>query len=212
MQVAGNSEAILMPAGYTNRLPGAHWPKEDAIRRRAEAEIGADALLRNATPEQIADAVEDRVTEIKSKNDKLQKANRDFEALFVGMLLTEMKKSVKKNDMFDGGRGEEVFDKMLTTEQAKRMANVGEGFGIAKMLDQAYLRSLSAAGRDESHVEISPTVNSHLWTRETSPTETATGTVAKAQNELTPMSVSDALNNVRSAANKAQGAKAYAFK
>lgn len=144
METAATSPSIRLPAGAPNPMPRLAWPTDDALAARARQEIGDRLRAQGATDAEIEREVTARVDKEKAKHARLREAHRDFEAFFVGMLITEMKKTVKKNDMFDGGRGEEIFEKRLTDEQAKLLVSRGDGFGIARMMDQGYLRSLGS--------------------------------------------------------------------
>lgn len=70
------------------------------------------------------------------KGSKLYGQAQEFESLFVKMMLTEMKKSVDKAGMVDGGMAEDIFSDMLYDEYAKSMTK-SAGFGLA---DQVYLQ------------------------------------------------------------------------
>ncbi len=61
-----------------------------------------------------------------SKYTQAQKANeglRDFQGLMVGMMLTSMRSTIQKNEGFNGGQGEEIFQDMLDQEYSKKMAS-----------------------------------------------------------------------------------------
>jgi peptidoglycan hydrolase FlgJ len=79
------------------------------------------------------------------KGSKLYDKAQEFESLFVKMMLTEMKKSVDKAGMIDGGMAEDIFSDMLYDEYAKSMTK-SAGFGLA---DQVYLQ-LTDYGRIKS--------------------------------------------------------------
>ncbi len=70
------------------------------------------------------------------KGSKLYAQAQEFESLFVKMMLSEMKKSVDKSGLIDGGMSEDIFSDMLYDEYAKSMAK-SAGFGLA---DQVYLQ------------------------------------------------------------------------
>ena len=72
---------------------------------------------------------------------KLKAACQDMEALFLNMLLSEMRKSVPKSGLTDGGSQEEIIRSLLDTEMTKNMAHAG-GTGLAEML----YRQLSPRG------------------------------------------------------------------
>jgi peptidoglycan hydrolase FlgJ len=48
-----------------------------------------------------------------------------MEALFIHQLLSEMRKSVVKSGLIDGGRAEEVYTSLMDAEMAKGMAQSG---------------------------------------------------------------------------------------
>lgn len=64
---------------------------------------------------------------------KLRAACKDMEAVFLNMLLTEMRKTVPKSGLADGGSQEEIIRSLLDGEMAKNMAESG-GTGLADML------------------------------------------------------------------------------
>lgn len=68
-----------------------------------------------------------------AKKLKLQKAVREFEALFVSYMLKAMRESVQKRDIDGETFGGDLFDDMFNVEVAKAMAKQGS-FGIAEML------------------------------------------------------------------------------
>lgn len=69
------------------------------------------------------------------RGSKLYEQCQEFESIFVQMMLKEMRATVNKSDMLDGGYAEEVFEDMLYEERAKSMTK-SAGFGLA---DQMYL-------------------------------------------------------------------------
>lgn len=61
---------------------------------------------------------------------------REFEGLFVEMMLKEMRKTLNKEDsILDGGQAEEIFEDMLYQEYAAGMTKASN-FGLA---DKVYL-------------------------------------------------------------------------
>jgi Rod binding domain-containing protein len=58
---------------------------------------------------------------------------RDFESIFVKMMLGEMQKTVHKGELMNGGYAEEIFQDMLNEEYSKSMAKSAD-FGIADSL------------------------------------------------------------------------------
>ena len=72
------------------------------------------------------------------RQSKLYEQCQEFESIFVQMMLKEMRATVNKSDMLDGGYAEEIFEDMLYQERAKSMTQ-NAGFGLA---DQMYLELL----------------------------------------------------------------------
>lgn len=70
------------------------------------------------------------------KSSKLYAQAQEFESIFVKMMLTEMRKSVDKAGLMDGGMAEDIFSDMLYDEYAASMSK-NSGFGLA---DQVYLQ------------------------------------------------------------------------
>jgi flagellar protein FlgJ len=64
-----------------------------------------------------------------------KKVAREFEALFIGMMLKSMRETVGKDGLTGGGRGEEVYGSLLDQEYANSMAQHG-GIGLASMIEQ----------------------------------------------------------------------------
>ncbi len=70
------------------------------------------------------------------RDSELYRQCQEFESLFVKMMLSEMKKTVNKSGLNDGGMAEEIFSDMLYDEYAKSMSR-NANFGLA---DQVYLQ------------------------------------------------------------------------
>lgn len=75
------------------------------------------------------------------RKSKLYEQCQEFEAIFVKMMLKEMKATVPKNSLMGGGQAEEIFDDMLTDERSKAMTKASN-FGFADTL----YRQLSTLG------------------------------------------------------------------
>lgn len=74
--------------------------------------------------------------EKKKELEKLQGACKDFESIFMLQLMKEMKKTVQKTRLVDGGFAEEVFTDMLDQERSKKVA-IGLGDMLYQQLSQA---------------------------------------------------------------------------
>ena len=68
-----------------------------------------------------------------SKDDvKLKKTCKDMEAMFLNMMMADMRKTVDKSKLVDTSQ-EDIMTSMLDTEVTKNMASAG-GIGLADML------------------------------------------------------------------------------
>jgi len=57
-----------------------------------------------------------------SENQKLKSLANDFEAIFLNIMITSMRKSVQKSDFMTGGHGEKIYQNLLDREYAGVMA------------------------------------------------------------------------------------------
>ncbi|HSV57216.1 MAG TPA: rod-binding protein [Magnetospirillaceae bacterium] len=67
---------------------------------------------------------------------------QEFESIFVNMMLKEMRKTVDKSGLLDGGMAEEIFQDMLYAEHARSMARAAS-FGLA---EKVYIQLTGRAG------------------------------------------------------------------
>ncbi len=68
-----------------------------------------------------------------SPDPKLKSACEEMEALFIHQMLSEMRKTVPKSGLIDGGRSEEIYTSLMDAELAKKMAGSG-GLGLSAIL------------------------------------------------------------------------------
>lgn len=71
--------------------------------------------------------------DLELRKERLQEASYNLEAIFVNMLLDEMRKSTGKTEMFHGGYAEAMWEDMLYDEYAKNIAKSNK-FGIANTI------------------------------------------------------------------------------
>jgi len=71
---------------------------------------------------------------------------REFEAMFVGMMLKSMRDTVGKNELTGGGKGEEIFQSMLDQEYATAIATSQGGVGLAAMIEKQLVREVAPRG------------------------------------------------------------------
>ena len=88
------------------------------------------------------------------KLEKLQDSCKDFESVFTAKLLNVMRKTVPKNGLIHGGKGEEVFSGLLDDEIAENIAD-GQGLGLAQMIfDQLKQQLFGGEIRDPKFLEL----------------------------------------------------------
>ncbi|MCG6168388.1 rod-binding protein [Leptospira sp. FAT2] len=72
---------------------------------------------------------------------KLYSASVEFESIFVKMMLSEMKKTVSKSGLIDGGHAEEIFEDMLYDEYSKNLS-ANSSLGLAEQIYQSLSSNL----------------------------------------------------------------------
>lgn len=86
---------------------------------------------------------------------QLRDVAQSMESVFLNMLLSSMRKTVKKSEFFDGGRGEEVFTNLLDMTISERASRRGGGIGIADMIVEKYGKHVRGAeGPQGSSVDL----------------------------------------------------------
>lgn len=76
------------------------------------------------------------------KEERLQAACQEMESLFLQHLLGEMRKTIDRAGLFDGGRAEELYTSFLDAERARVMASSG-GLGLSRLLYEQLAPRLS---------------------------------------------------------------------
>ncbi|MEM9469013.1 MAG: rod-binding protein [Pseudomonadota bacterium] len=72
-------------------------------------------------------------------NDRLDVVAKDFEAMFIAEMMKPMFEGIKPNQIFGGGKTEEVFSGVLLQEYGKLMAETGQ-LGIADNIKAELIR------------------------------------------------------------------------
>ncbi|WP_052263247.1 rod-binding protein [Geobacter pickeringii] len=73
-----------------------------------------------------------------------KKVAREFESVFIGMMLKSMRETVGKDPIAGGGKGEEIFQSLLDQEYATAFAARG-GIGLAPMIEKQLIKEPAAA-------------------------------------------------------------------
>lgn len=72
--------------------------------------------------------------------EQIKKVARDFEAMFVSMMLKSMRDTVGKDTLTGGGKGEETFRSLLDQEYANAAVQ-GGGIGLAQTIERELSRT-----------------------------------------------------------------------
>ncbi len=87
---------------------------------------------------------------MKEKDEKtLRKACGDFEAVFVNMLLQQMKNSIPKSEVLPEGSAGEMFKDMLYEKYSEEAVKTGS-IGLADMMYKQLAKKLKAEGEDQN--------------------------------------------------------------
>lgn len=103
------------------------------------------------------------------ENPAAGKVAREFEAMFVGMMLKSMRETVGKDKLTGGGHGEEVYRSMLDQEYAKALTEHG-GIGLTAMLERQLDKPVLTGDRsqgNENHDRIHDTTTESTKTEVT---------------------------------------------
>lgn len=92
-----------------------------------------------ATPSYVQQMEEDARMTPEDK-EKLHTVARQFEAVFLNQMVGAMRKTVQPNALIPQGQGEKIYQSMLDTEHAERMAQANQ-FGLSDMIYEHLLRS-----------------------------------------------------------------------
>lgn len=100
--------------------------------------LPTNTILKNTTNEAI---LQKKIQGTKvDKDEELMDACRDFEAVFIHMMLKEMRKTIPKNGFVEKSTASKIFEDMFDEEIAKEISKKDEGLGIAKMMYEQFKR------------------------------------------------------------------------
>jgi peptidoglycan hydrolase FlgJ len=77
-----------------------------------------------------------------------KKVAKEFETMFVGMMLKSMRETVGKDKLTNGGHGEEVYRSLLDQEYAKSLTEHG-GVGLSAMLERQLVKPAPDSTRSQ---------------------------------------------------------------
>ena len=78
------------------------------------------------------------------EQDQLKKVCADFESLFVAQMLKDMRNAIPKDDLFHGGKAEEIYTSMLDEKYAIEIAKNGS-LGLGKELYETLSKNLATS-------------------------------------------------------------------
>jgi flagellar protein FlgJ len=119
-----------------------------------EITIGAPGILpeNRAAGSDGAAKTAGRMTAAREKQATVKVA-REFEALFVGMMLKSMRETVGKDKLTGGGNSEEIYRSLLDQEYAKALTEHG-GIGLTSMLEQELGKPQGKINYDQTTTKI----------------------------------------------------------
>jgi Rod binding domain-containing protein len=92
-----------------------------------------EPVNRSLAPLPVAPLKASRAPGLPADDSRFKTVCNDMEALFINHMLSEMRKTVTKSGMIDGGRAEEVYTSLMDAELAKDLARRG-ALGLSKMV------------------------------------------------------------------------------
>lgn len=113
---------------YNLSMGSAHLTKlENAKKQYGNAKFSID----ETTTENVNKAISKYDKDFEKK--RLRQVSEDFEALMINQMLKEMRKTVNKTGLIDGGMAEQIFEDMLYDEYAKEFSKT-KTFGLADII------------------------------------------------------------------------------
>lgn len=80
-------------------------------------------------------AVQEKINNVnKDDDEKLMEVCKEFESIFLYMMLKEMKKTVPDDGLIEKSQATKIFEDMYFEELSKEMAKGNNSLGIAKMI------------------------------------------------------------------------------
>ena len=128
----GTDAASFAAQGFASKVQEATAELDQQQQAAAAQNRQAGAAKTQSTAAQ--DAAADK---------KLRQTCQDMEAVFLNLMMAEMRKSVPKNPLLGESNADDIMKSMLDTETTKSMAKAG-GIGLADMLYRQLSREQKA--------------------------------------------------------------------
>lgn len=74
------------------------------------------------------------------KDKELMDVCKDFESVFIHMMLKEMRKTIPEGGFVEKSTATNIFEDMFDEEISKEISNKGDGIGLAKVLYNQFKR------------------------------------------------------------------------
>lgn len=114
---------------YDLNTGNANLTKLENTRKKYQNEISSKFSLSFSNKE-ITEKI-DKNKEFEKK--RLREVSEDFEALMINQMLKEMRKTVNKSDLINGGMAEQIFEDMLYDEYSKEFSKT-KTFGLSDII------------------------------------------------------------------------------
>lgn len=75
-------------------------------------------------------------------DEKLMEVCKEFEGIFLNMMLKEMKKTVPDTGLIEKSQGSKIFEEMYMEELSNEVSKGDNGIGIAKMMYDQFKRGV----------------------------------------------------------------------
>lgn len=114
---------------YDLNMGNANLTKLENARKKYQNETSSKFSLSFPNEETIEKI--DKNKEFEKK--RLREVSEDFEALMINQMLKEMRKTVNKSDLINGGMAEQIFEDMLYDEYSKEFSKT-KTFGLSDII------------------------------------------------------------------------------
>ncbi len=114
---------------YDLNMGSANLTKLENTRKKYQNETSSKFSL-DIPNEKTVEKI-DKNKEFEKK--RLLEVSQDFEALMINQMLKEMRKTVNKSDLINGGMAEQIFEDMLYDEYSKEFSKT-KTFGLSDII------------------------------------------------------------------------------
>lgn len=109
--------------------------------------LNVSSVLQNAQTQagqgQQSSSVGNLLTKKAKTPEQIKEAAQGFEAMFLNQMLKPMFDTIKTDEMFGGGEGEDMWKSMMVDTYAKEITKKG-GVGIAEQVMQVMIKAQEA--------------------------------------------------------------------